>query len=938
MKLTHWHIIALFICLTQGSAISADTLHIDESFTRIELSQYSRLYVDTTGEQKIEYILANPLKFIDQFEVGQESRYPEAYWLHIPIFAEHDIVDARLLMPGDSLSDYIIHIIDKMDMYMVDKSGMVIAHETSGYEVPKSHKSIQGQKLLAVVPLTLRAGEQSDMYIRIQNLRVPQSINLGLELQPNNAALPIIDLRQVWIILCPLGMFIIIGLFVFIFYFYVRETSYLYFGIFCFFYAIDLLFLRYTVGLLNLFPEHPSIGSSLWYTTFLGLPFLLLFGNSFINVKGNFPKWYKYYRLYFIYFTGVVIWYFIRNWWWPIMTTQPVLVLSLLLLIPICVRFVISDNWSARLFAAGIFSFLAGNAIGAVAEWYGHHWGPYSWALGQMILLLLFAAGLGYRLLESQQQKAEGEKIKELDLLKSRFFTNISHEFRTPLSLILGPLQNAEESIPLSESEIDTNEMQIKAGSIRVMKRNALRLQQLIDQILDLSKLESGKMKLQLQESAVVKFIRSRIAEFESIASNKNIHLIAAYPEEICDAVFDADMLEKIVVNILSNAIKFTPANGEVKVKVDSEGDYVKVKISDSGPGLTKHESDHIFDRFYQADDAANQGSGIGMALVKELVGFHKGSISVQSQQNIGTTISFSICINRDRFARNELKPDTHLIEEKIRPALTPTNDPISTFENHVQEANRLDNVVLVVEDNEDLRLFIKEILENDHHVLLASNGIEGKELALEHLPDLIISDIMMPKMSGTEMCDYLKKEEKTCHIPIVLLSAKAERDDKLKGLTTGADDYLTKPFDSKELKVKTENLIKIREKLRDKYSSQPWKIALQKVSSLDEKFLQNVATAIQKNLSNEYYSVEELGKEIAYSRSQLFRKLKVLTSKSPLDLIREYRLNYAKELLEKKATSVSEAAYQVGYSNLSYFTKSFKNEFGVMPSEVLSL
>ena len=590
-----------------------------------------------------------------------------------------------------------------------------------------------------------------------------------------------------------------------------------------------------------------------------------------------------------------------------------------------------SRNWTARLFAVGFFCFVAGNMLGVFAYMYGHNWGSVSWAIGQVTLLFLFAVGLGYRLLESEREKAAAEKIRELDGLKTRFFTNISHEFRTPLSLILGPLQKAEESVPVSELENADNQIPVKAGYIQLMKRNALRLKQLIDQILDISKIESDKMPLRLEKGGIIKFIRSRVSEFEDISAGKQIHLVANYPPEIPQAAFDPDKLEKVLVNLLSNALKFTPAFGEIHVQVESVDPFLKIKVTDTGPGMTRTEADRIFDRFYQADNAQMQGTGIGMALVKELVELHQGRISVESQVGEGTTFSMLLCIDPNRFSPADFSKGGQLLVDP------PTGfESISKSVPEFEPTSSLDiikNLVLVVEDNLDLQSYIKEILSEEHQVITANNGLEGKELAMQKIPDLIVSDVMMPKMSGMELSDFLKKEEKTSHIPLILLTAKAERKDKLDGLMTGADDYLTKPFDAKELQVKVSNLIHLREKLKEKYSGMPWKLKTRKVSSLEDQFLKNVSDSISENLSNEYFSVEELALAIGYSRSQLFRKLKAITGKSPLDLIKEQRLHYAKELLEKGAATVSEVAFEVGYSNLSYFSRSFKKEFGVLPS-----
>ena len=931
--LQRWLAFFALFWISLGCLFSADTLLIEENFVKKDLIPFTELYIDHTGNLTLEDILQEEsLSFVDTFTLDQSEKYPTAYWLHIVVETKIDLDGVRLVVPGDEEKDHVKYLIDYLEMYQLNTKGELLAKEKSGFLIPKSEKTLAYHPLQVAVPLSAKKGDLFEIYIRIQNARTPQTIYLGLELRNGLAGLPTPDFQDRLTLLAPLGMFIIIGLYVLVFYVFVPERPYLYFGIFCFLYAIGLFFIEPEGGGAFFLPNYPGLKRSIWYIHFFCLPFLLLFGNAFIDIKRNFPKWYKYYQVLLTLFLGTPIYYVIRNFWEPYQTRHPLLIIMFLLLIPICIRFILSKNWTARLFALGIFCFLGGNLIGAIAIWQGQPWGAVSWTIGQLVLLFLFAIGLGYRLLESQRQKSKAEKIKELDRLKSRFFANISHEFRTPLSLILGPLQKAEESVPGTELEDIENEIPIKVRHIQVMKRNSLRLQQLIDQILDLSKIESSKMELCLEKGAIIKFIRSRIAEFEDIAGSKGIHLIANYSKELPNAFFDRDKVEKILINILSNAVKFTPPNGEIRLKVKAEEKFLKIITADTGPGMSQVETDHIFDRFYQADQAQQQGSGIGMALVKELVELHKGHISVESQKGGGTTITLTICIDPEYFSSSDFASTPSPPSKEVNFSLAPVH---SNTSNKNAKPVIHKNLVLIVEDHPDLQNYLQEILCETHEVITANNGQEGIKLAIEKVPDLIVSDIMMPEVSGIELCQHLKKEEKTSHIPIILLTAKAERKDKIEGLVTGANDYLTKPFDAKELKIKVSNLLQIKDQLREKYSAFLPNMPSPKITSIEEQFLQNVSKAIQKNLSNEYYSVEELGNDIGYSRSQLFRKLKALTGKSPLEMIREHRLQLAKVLLEKNVGTVSEIAYQVGYSHLAYFSKSFKNEFGILPSEV---
>ncbi|MEZ4930606.1 MAG: response regulator [Saprospiraceae bacterium] len=424
-----------------------------------------------------------------------------------------------------------------------------------------------------------------------------------------------------------------------------------------------------------------------------------------------------------------------------------------------------------------------------------------------------------------------------------------------------------------------------------------------------------------------------------------------------------------MLVNLLlSNAFKYTPEKGKVSVVTTLENGRLKVSVADSGPGISKENLDKIFERFYSLPPTPSKGggvgtsplgggwegagTGIGLSLVKELVELHRGQISVESAPGKGTVFKVSLPVGKESFLPEEvLKFDSSQFVSSTVDAYQSNNGQtdwrtaeLKTDELQNWQTAELKPTLLIVEDNPDLRHFIAETMQAEYQIITAENGKIGRETAIEHTPDLIVSDVMMPEMDGFELCETLKKDERTSHIPIILLTAKAGQRHKVEGLETGADDYLTKPFDEQELMVRAKNLVEQRRKLQAhfaKMASQgnngmipltPNEVA---VTSTDQRFLEKVAAAIEQNLDNEFFSVEDLASEVAFSRSQLHRKLKVLTGKSPNELIREFRLCRAKELLEKGAGNVSEIAMEVGYSSLSYFTRSFKQAFGVSPSEV---
>lgn len=537
--------------------------------------------------------------------------------------------------------------------------------------------------------------------------------------------------------------------------------------------------------------------------------------------------------------------------------------------------------------------------------------------------------------LETQLERAEAEKLRTLDQLKSTFFANISHEFRTPLTLILGPVQQALEGI---NKRLDTEipeEVTMKTRYLQLIERSTQRLLSLVNQLLDLSRIDGGQIQLHLQKGDLLPLLRALIYSFESLAERQHIDYEVSFPEQLPQAVFDRDKWEKILVNLLSNAFKFTPEGGRVTFQAEAKEEGLQMRVSDSGPGINAVDLDLIFDRFYQVEGTEARGTGIGLALVQELVTMLDGQIQVESEIGEGTTFILLLPFLPEHFPQL----DTEALEEGFTEAISlalPRFSSPTTSGAIAEGINDEIPTVLIVEDNVDLRNYIAEQLGSTYHIITAENGQVGLEQAIEHTPDLIVSDVMMPKMDGFELCETLKSDERTSHIPVILLTAKAGQDHKLAGLETGADEYLTKPFDGRELQLRVQNLIRQRAQLRERYgrtlSLQPSKIA---VTSADEQFIQKVQAAIEANLDNEQFSVEDLAAAVAFSRSQLHRKLKALTDQSPTVIIRNFRLQRAKRLLEQGAGTVSEIALEVGFGNLSYFSKTFKAAFGVLPSEV---
>ena len=536
---------------------------------------------------------------------------------------------------------------------------------------------------------------------------------------------------------------------------------------------------------------------------------------------------------------------------------------------------------------------------------------------------------------ELQLKDFEAKKLQEVDQLKSHFFANISHEFRTPLTLILGLLQKFENKT-YDKKDIE---------DYGIMKRNALRLLQLINQLLELSKIESGKAKLITSENDIISFVKRIQVSFASYAEQKKIKLlfngknINEEPNETINLFFDKDKMEKIISNLISNAVKYTPGGNEIEVKVFTQNNFAEIKVINTGVTISKSDLAHLFERYYKVHKAEGgmfEGTGIGLALVKELVEIHRGTITVSSEYDV-TDFTLKLPLGNEHLKADEIV--NHTEEEKTVETFETmggfevSEEIPATTEDSVIKNEK--DIVLIVEDHSDLRKYIRENLADNYQVIEAPNGKDGLEKAIEVIPDLIISDVMMPEMDGYTFCKKVKTSETINHIPVILLTAKASTEDKLEGLELGADDYLIKPFNPDELKLRVRNLIKIREQLRQKFTSEMvLKPAEVVVPSLQMQFMKKLKVIIESNLEDESFGVDKLSEEMGMSRSQLHRKLKAVTNQSTTEFIRNFRLQRAAQLILQDAGSMAEIAYKVGFNSQAYFNKSFQELFGCSPSE----
>ncbi|MGM0530562.1 MAG: hybrid sensor histidine kinase/response regulator transcription factor [Bacteroidota bacterium] len=549
---------------------------------------------------------------------------------------------------------------------------------------------------------------------------------------------------------------------------------------------------------------------------------------------------------------------------------------------------------------------------------------------------------------QQQQLIKMNTQLEQATQMKLRFFTNISHEFRTPLTLIIGPLQKIVEDKKFSIQD---------RKRFAMMHRNAIRLLRLINQLMDLRKIESGKLQLQAGYYDISSFLTEIKSNFDELAEQKEIEFSISGADNPIMLYFDREKLDKIIFNILSNAFKNTPDQGRIRLTItersfnfgDTTMEGVEIELLDTGKGMSKEHIHNIFQRFYQIEqqrqDTNFPGTGIGLSLTKGLVTLHKGKIEIDSEKGKGTAVKVYLRKGKDHFDEHEVvsqpvaKPtESHaLIQDEM--LTSPDENLENDKEKKLWVSEQDKPLVIIVEDNADVRQYIADSLGNEYRIEEASNGEEGLEKSQTLNPDLVISDIMMPQMDGKEMTRRIKADLNTCHIPVILLTALASMDKKLEGIDQGADSYISKPFNSKHLQIRTRKLIENRRKIRKHYQENvdmnPDQ--LQGMNGMDKQFLTKTKTLIKAHMNEESLSVEMLGNELGMSRVHLYRKMKHLTGMTVSEFIREMRLNKALELLRESNLSIAEVSYKTGFSNPSYFTKCFKDRFKQPPSQFIS-
>ena len=525
--------------------------------------------------------------------------------------------------------------------------------------------------------------------------------------------------------------------------------------------------------------------------------------------------------------------------------------------------------------------------------------------------------------LEEQKSQLEklSQEVKDATHAKLVFFTNVSHDFRTPLTLIADPIEQLlkDESINDSSKKL-----------LELMKKNVHILLRLVNQILDFRKVENGRMKLHLASIDLLANIKNWNDAFRMALLKKHINFsLVSTPNADYQLLADEEKMECIYFNLLSNAIKYTPENGEIAISLTAENNQYTLTVYNSGSHISETDTEAVFERFYQVK-GHQAGTGIGLALVRAFVEMHGGNIQAHSD-NKGTYFIVNLPQSTlSNIPANPVELGTEEYEEVSAELIDAELDSTNEVPMDAEAAT-----ILVIDDNADIRTYIKSFLSKDYKVLLAENGINGLRMAMKYVPDVIISDVMMPEMDGTECCRRLKNEMQTSHIPVILLTARALDEQRIEGYDEGADSYISKPFNSQLLLSRIRNLIENRKQLRKFFSEGQ---TLEKVSAnaLDKDFVSKFKTLVEERMKDSDLNVEDLGREMGMSRVQLYRKLKSLTNYSPNELLRQMRLKKAASLLASSELTIAEIAYEVGFTSPSYFTKCYKEQFGEIPTEFL--
>lgn len=749
------------------------------------------------------------------------------------------------------------------------------------------------------------------------------------------------------------GFMLMILVYSLILYFFQRDRAYLYYSVYLCTLIVWWSFNRGDLaGIpgLGFVDRHPQYGYFFKLATYVGLAGYLAFLSAFLDLKTLLPGWQRVFR-YLVWLAGPLLLIDAGILWssnFSLSRADQLSVFYILLFVIVTYSFLWplykTRDKRGLFIILGMLAMGAGFLMTAIHRFSGSGFTLRYFQIGSFIEVTIFSLGLAYRSnqvqrerqqaafeleknrIQKQRQEAEARQLRELNDMKTRFYTNVTHEFRTPLTVILGMTEQLTDA-----SATPPDRKNLKQG-LELIQRNSAQLLRLINQLLNFAKVNSKNLALELIQGDIVQYLQYLTESFYSMAQGKQVRLVFYSEEQTLWMDYDEEKIQQIVYNLLSNALKFTPPQGKVilhVLQVERAGaPWLQLKFKDSGTGIAPEHLPRIFDPFYQSDQSAThrgEGTGIGLSLTKELVELMEGQIEVESTLEQGSTFQILLPIRRNA-ERNAAAP----LGIPPQPILESENEldpkPVSpAFDNPELP------LLLLIEDNRDLVTYIQTVVGSQYVVRVARDGQAGIDQALELVPDIIVCDVMMPEKDGFEVCATLKSDERTSHIPIVLLTARATPSDRLEGLQRGADAYLTKPFRKKELQIRLEKLVQLRHDLRRRYSEEP---EAELPADPEQQFLQKLTRVVQDQLSDADFGVPQLAEAVLMSQTQVYRKLKALKDQTPSQFIRSLRLHQGLKLLQTTDLTISEIAYDVGFSDPNYFSRTFHQEFKRPPSD----
>jgi signal transduction histidine kinase/DNA-binding response OmpR family regulator len=949
--------VIIFVCLTISvwGKQRSNALYIsaqDSSYSEGKYSFSSVLYffTDSLENRPIEEVTSDSLqKFFMRDSLYQTTYYGgvsgenvKCVWARLTIYShldqgEHWLInfssaDAKLYYPLDS-QNYVLY--------------------RSGISLPASEKSFQGKYgTIPVIPFYIPSKDTFDIYIQLRGTGMSIFNDLFSTFTHSIFRPEVLfeyDRRFRFLNALLLGIILSIAFYHLVIFIYQREWGALFFS---------LMLVNFTLILLSyggyyqefIIPDKELKFGIIYVAIEWTLVYLFqyLFSREYLRLNQYLPWIDKAWATVIILYTISVLISILKVRYPEFLLLKDIFpmriaVLIRLLLIDIILLFSlfsaiftgIKGHKGAWIYLIAMSAFAFQEIINVMPV---KGWGYVpSWLInfvGQTLMVLLFAMGIARQLKELQQAKlsaekaeltksAEADHFREIDLFKTRFFTNVTHQFRSPITIIMG----------MAEQIVKHPSTWLHEGT-DMIRRNGKRLLHLVDQLLRLNQLEAGNLPVEMVCDDIVPYFQNILNSFRPYARQKNIHLTFEANTQSLTMDFDPNKILDICSNLIANAIKFTPQNGSIILRLAESNTFPKrliIEVEDDGTGIPAEVIPAIFDRFSHWGEQG--GTGIGLSLTKELVELLGGNITVKSTPGKGSIFSISLPITQNATLKNEIENDT--LKANIADYLdlsSPSSMPSQV------STERDFPTILIVEDHHDIAKYIKAVLKNKYQLLFGQNGMEGLQKAKEHIPDIIISDIMMPKMNGIEMCQQLKADLLTSHIPIILLTAKIDTPSRLEGWEVGADAYLSKPFNEKELHLRIQQLINARNRMQEKFRDLRFLFqteSLPNSPTTQDHLVKSLQQSIEANLSNTNLSANFLCKEIGISRSQLYKKFKAISGQTIADFIRRIRLYKAKELLENTELNVSQVSEEVGFKNLSSFSRSFSEEFGIPPSKV---